>query len=169
MHKPVGFLILTLFFVPALLHAGASNRQALFKIERSKNANIVQYDAQIGADGKLLKKEPVVAYWVRLAEEGQVQELSWVQRTFAYGFKVIYDRKNDTAELDMKPGIRRPITVEREGDDYRAVILIDGSISTLDKIFIQASGKGMSITVEYVELYGDDVKTGDSRYEKFVP
>jgi hypothetical protein len=82
---------------------------------------------------------------------------------------VIYDRKNDTAELDMKAGIRRPITVEREGDDYRAVILIDGSISTLDKIFIQASGKGMSITVEYVELYGDDVKTGDSRYEKFVP
>ena len=169
MHKLVGFLIFTLFFVPAFLYAETSNRQGLFKIERSKNANIIQYDAQIGADGKLLKKEPVVAYWVRLAEQGQVQQLSWVQWTFAYGFKTKHDRNNDTVKLDMKAGINRPITVEREGDDYRATIRIDGSISYLEKIFIQASGKGMSITVDYVELHGDGVKTGDRRYEKYVP
>ena len=37
------------------------------------NANIIQYDAQVAPDGKLLKKEPVVGYWIRLAEQGQVQ------------------------------------------------------------------------------------------------
>ena len=169
MHKPAGFLIFILFFVPVFLYAEASNYQALFKIERSKNANIIQYDAQIGADGKLLKKEPIAAYWVRLAEKGQVQELSWVQWNFAYGFKAKYDRINDTVELDMKAGIGRPITVAREGDDYRAKILIDGAMSYLEMICIQASGKGLSITVEYVELHGDDLKTGDRRYEKYVP
>ena len=120
MHKLVGFLIFTLFLVPEYLFAEASDRQALFKIERNKNANIIQYDAQIGTDGRLLKKEPVVAYWVRLADKGQVQKLSWVQSTFAYGFNVKLDRDKDTVELDMKADIGRPITVKRVGDDYRA-------------------------------------------------
>ncbi len=69
MHKLAGLLMFTLFFVPVYLYAEASNRQALFKIERNTNANIIQYDAQIGTDGKLLKKEPVVAYWIRLADK----------------------------------------------------------------------------------------------------
>jgi hypothetical protein len=38
------------------IQADQSDRQNLFKIERNKNANIVQYDAQIGADGKLNSK-----------------------------------------------------------------------------------------------------------------
>jgi len=169
MHKLVGFLIFTLFFVPVFLYAEVSSRQALFKIERNKNANIIQYDAQIGADGKLLKKEPVAAYWVRLADKGQVQELSWVQRTFAYGFNVKINRNKDTVELDMKADIGRTITVKREGDDYRATARIEGSVSYIEKIFIHATGKGMTTTVDYIELHGDDVKTGDKRYEKFVP
>jgi hypothetical protein len=58
---------------PVLSYADTLDRQPLFKIERSKNANIIQYDAQLGADGKLHAREPVVAYWLRLAEQGQVQ------------------------------------------------------------------------------------------------
>ena len=126
MHKPVGFLIFTLLLVPAFLYAEASSRQALFKIERNKNAIIIQYDAQIGTDGKLLKKEPVVAYWERLADKGQVQELSCVQKTFAYGFNAKLNRDKDTVKLDMKADIGRAITVKREGDDYHATARIEG-------------------------------------------
>ena len=169
MRKLVGFLIFTFFLVPAFVYAEASSRQALFKIERNKNANIIQYDAQIGTDGRLLKKEPVVAYWVRLAEKGQVQKLSWVQKTFAYGFDADLNRDKDTVELDMKADIGRPITVKRVGDDYRATARIDGAISYIEKIFIHATGKGMSTTVDHIELHGSDVKTGDNRYEKFKP
>jgi len=163
------FLVYTLLCSPAYLYAEAPNHQTLFKIERNTNANIIQYDVQIGADGKLLKKEPVVAYWIRLADKGQVQELSWIQKTFAYGFNAKYDRNKDTVELDMKADIGRPITVRREGDGYRATSRIEGSDSYLEKIFIHATGKGMSTSVDYIELHGDDVKTGDERYEKFVP
>ena len=162
-------LMFSLFCSPAYLHAATPDRQALFKIERNKNANIVQYDVQIGADGKLLKKEPVVGYWVRLADKGQVQELSWIQKTFAYGFDAKYDRGTDSVELDMKADIARPITVGRDVDGYRAKTRIEGSDSWLEKIFIHATGKGMSTTVNYIELHGDDVKTGDRRYEKIVP
>ena len=88
------YLILALLSIPLLIQAETPARQNLFKIERSKNANIIQYDAQV---------EP------------------------------------------------------------------DGALSYLEKIFIQASGKGMSITVEYVELFGEDMKTGEARYQKFIP
>jgi len=40
--------------------------QPLFIIERSKNANIVHYDAQLTASGKLDPNEPVIVYWVLL-------------------------------------------------------------------------------------------------------
>jgi hypothetical protein len=169
MIRIVSFLLSTLICVPMCLHAEAPGRQALFKIERNKNANIVQYDAQIGADGKLLQKEPVVGYWVRLADKGQTQELSWTQKTFAYGFSAKYDRSTDSVKLDMKADIGGIITVRREGDGYRALIRIDGAESYLEKIFIHATGKGMSTTVDYIELYGDDAGTGDKRYEKVVP
>ena len=169
MRRFIILMMLALIFFPALVLAQTPDRQHLFKIERSKNANIVQYDAQVGSDGKLLKKEPVVAYWIRLAEQGQVEKLSWIQRTFAYGFKAKLDRNREIAELDMSADFGRPIIVIREGGQYRATAPIDCSQSYLEKIFIQAQGKGISVTVEYIELFGEDMKTGESRYQKFVP
>ena len=56
MNRIASFLLVILICVPMFLHAEAPGRQALFKIERNKNANIVQYDVQIDVDGKLLKK-----------------------------------------------------------------------------------------------------------------
>jgi hypothetical protein len=169
MQKFIYAVIFIWVCAPSFLYAQAPERQGLFKIERNKNANIVQYDAQLGADGKLFKKEPVVGYWIRLSDKGQVQELNWTQKTFAYGFSAKYDHRTDTVKLDMKADIGRQITVSRQGDGYRAAARIGESDSFLEKIFIHASGKGMSTTVNYIELYGQDVKTGDERYEKIVP
>jgi hypothetical protein len=162
-------ILVFMLALPLHLCAEAPGRQALFKIERNKNANFVQYDVQLGADGKLLKNEPVIGYWVRLADKGQVQQLSWTQKTFAYGFNAKYDHANDSVELEMKADIARPITVERTGERYRALTRIEGSDSYLEKIFIHAAGKGISTTVNYIELHGDDEKTGDRRYEKIRP
>jgi hypothetical protein len=140
--------------------------QHLFKIERSKNENIVQYDVRIKADGKLDPKEPVVAYWVRLAKEGQKEELKWVERTFAYGFKVKYNAKTNTATMDMAAKINRKIKVLAVQDEYRAVTTIDDQSAYLEKIFISSKGKGASTEVTSIELFGHDVKTGEDRYEK---
>jgi hypothetical protein len=46
---------------PPLIH-----NQPLFIIERSKNSNVVHYDARLTADGELAAEEPVIAYWVML-------------------------------------------------------------------------------------------------------
>ena len=43
----------------------------LFVIERSKNANIVAYDANLGPTGNFVGSEPVKAYWLMNAKKGE--------------------------------------------------------------------------------------------------
>ena len=164
-----GILTLALLFAPAFLFAKDLQHQSLFKIERSKNANIIQYDAQIGSNGKLLEKEPVIGYWIRLAEQGQVQELSWIQSTFAFGFKAKYNQSNDTATVDMVADIGQPITVQSVEGKYIATVDLDGTPSQLVKIFIKAHRKGVRVKVEYVEIFGKDLKTGEETYARIIP
>ncbi|MFB3077782.1 MAG: DUF4833 domain-containing protein [Lysobacterales bacterium] len=88
--------MLCIFFLSAWLSAaelepGAIEQQHLFKIERSKNANIVQYDARVLPDGKLDPDKPVVGYWIRLAEDGRKMKLRFLEKRFAYGFRAAYD------------------------------------------------------------------------------
>ena len=162
------FLIFALLFTPVVIFAEQVG-QPLFKIERNTNANIVQYDAQLGPDGKLYKKEPVVAYWIRLADQGQVMELSWIQKKFAYGFSAKYDKRSDSVTVDMAADIGRLIKVLHRGDSYQATTKIDGKPSRIVTIFIHATGKGMSTTVDYIELNGTGLDTGEETYERFVP
>ena len=65
----------------------------LFIIERSKNMNIVVYEADV-KDGKLDPKEPVKAFWLdidpeyvkRAGEKSDKVELSMVEWSMAYGY-----------------------------------------------------------------------------------
>ena len=169
MRLTTGVLTLALIFAPAILLAEELEHQPLFKIERSKNANIIQYDAQIGPDGKLLKKEPVIGYWIRLAEQGQVKQLTWIQRTFAFGFKAKYHSASDTATVDMVADIGQPITVRRVDGEYMATVNIEDQPSQLLKMYIQAHGKGMTVKVEYVDIFGKDLETGEDTYARIIP
>ena len=169
MQVATGLLALALILAATVLYANEPEVLPLFKIERSKNANIIQYDAQIGPDGKLLKKEPVTGYWIRLAEQGQVMKLTWIQRKFAFGFKAKYNPKSDTATINMVADIGQPITVRRVDGEYMATVDLEEQASQLEKIFIQAHGKGIKVTVEYVEIFGKHIKTGEETYAKIIP
>ena len=114
-------------------------------------------------------KNPVVAYWIRHAEHGQKEELSWIQRKFAYGFKSKFDRKSDTATLEMAADIGLSIKVQRYEGTYRAMADIDRRPSRIEKIYIHASGKGMSTSVDFIEWHGVDLEMGNKTYERFVP
>lgn len=161
--------ISAVFVIPVESFAKDRQTQPLFKIERSKNANIVQYDVQMDAEGKLDHKEPVVAYWVRLAKDGQKEDLKWAERRFAYGFKAEYNAKTNTATMDMAAKINRKIKVYEVQGEYRAETTIDGQSAYLEKIFITSKGKGASTKVISFELFGQDRETGEERYEKFNP
>lgn len=169
MRNFISLLTIAICLAPAHIYGSEPVRDPLFHIERNKNANIVQYDAQVEPNGKLVSKEPVVGYWIRLANEGEIKELTWVQEKFAYGFNAKYHKKDNTVTLDMAADLGRTIEVKRDGDDYRAIAEIDGVESYIDKIYISASGKGTSTKVDYIEMFGISVETGDEQHERFKP
>jgi hypothetical protein len=149
--------------------AAEADLQPLFTIERSKNANVVHYDARLGADGKLDPKEPVVAYWIMLAEDGHREDLNWVEKKKAYGFDIKPDSAGDGYRMTVVSAPDRQITVRIEGKAARAELAIDGHPAILEKMYINSTDGVLGPKVHYIELHGKDVKTGEKRFEKIVP
>jgi len=143
--------------------------QPLFIIERSKNANVVHYDARLTADGELDPNEPVIAYWVKLAKDGRREELSWIEKKKAYGFEIKPDPSVKGYKMTLVADPQRPIIVKKEVDAFRAEGVIDGHPAVLEKMYIEASDGLTGPKVEYIELYGKDLETGGKRYEKIAP
>lgn len=153
---------------PRMSAAEDSTGHRLFHIERNKNANIVVYDARVLPDGTLRKKDPVDVYWLKLAEDGERKKLKRIERKMAYGFKV-HDQEVDRLRLDMKADVGRDLFVAVVRDTFRALIDIDGRRAILDHIYIFADESGIMPKVQYLELFGVDLDTGEERYEKYLP
>lgn len=152
----------------ALLAADAPPCPAeLFRIERSKNANVVLYEAKPGPDGELDEAQPVTASWLLLADKGQREPLSFFERAMAYGFDV--QRAERGFALKLKALAQRTIIVRRHGACAAALSTIDGKEGVLRRIFVQADDSGLVPHVQYVEVFGVDAVTGAALYEKLVP
>lgn len=141
----------------------------LFIIERSKNANIVRYDAQLTKDGKLNPEEPVVAYWILHADEGQRAELSWMQKKMAYGFETKPAPSGDGYLMKMVPLPKRELRIKKVDEAVQAQLEIDGKPAVLEKIYVDSDPGLTGPSVNYVKLFGKDLETGEKREEKIVP
>ena len=168
-HLLVRFFTVAMVSQTAIVKADAPTPDPLFHIERNKNANIVQYDAQVGENGLLYSKKPVEVYWVRLASDGEVKELTWVQKKYAYGVTVKLNKDKSTARLKMAANLGRSIRIGRDGEDYRAIADIDGRPSYIDKIFIHATGSGPSTKVDYIDIFGVTMNGHKEQFERFTP
>jgi predicted small lipoprotein YifL len=149
--------------------AAQKKTQPLFIIERSKNANVVHYEARLTADGKLDPKEPVIAYWVMRAEDGRREELNWMEEEKGYGFDIKPDPSVNGYKMTLKAAPQLHITVKKEGNVIRAEMVIGGRPAVLEKIYINASGGLTGTKVHDIMLYGKDLKTGGKRSQKIVP
>ncbi|MFI5167803.1 MAG: DUF4833 domain-containing protein [Thermoanaerobaculales bacterium] len=141
----------------------------LFVIERSKNANIVAYDANIGPAGELKPSEPVVAYWLLKAKNGQREDLNLVERKHAYGFDVTPGDTPGTYAMAFKASREWRLTIRMLNGCPVAIAPIGGHDGILRRIFVQSKTDSLQQKVEYVELFGEDIATGGQLYEKFVP
>jgi len=148
--------------------AAQKKTQPLFIIERSKNANVVHYDAQLTAAGEIDPNEPVIAYWVMLAKDGRREKLSWIEKKKAYGFTIKPDPSVNNYKMTLVAVPQGQITVKKDGDTIRAELVIDGSPAVLEKIYINASDGLLGPKVHYIELHGKDIKTGEKRFQKIL-
>ena len=163
-------LALTACLAVAAPAAADPGVQPLFRIERSKNANVVQYDARVQEDGSLDPAEPIDVYWLRLAGSGKRKELKWLQRRVAYGFSVHWAVDGSALELEMVVPIGRRVEVVRSGDAWQARTPIDGRPCHIERIYVKSTERRfLPPKVEYIDFAGSDVETGERRTERYTP
>ncbi|UFH52633.1 DUF4833 domain-containing protein [Spirosoma sp. KNUC1025] len=142
----------------------------LFYLQRSKDANMVVYQANFTADQKFSPQKPVEVFWMRYAEHGQRQELSSIQWQLAYGYQHRPTANQiDTYELRLNAYPKRPIQIVQRQGKPAAMMLINGQNASLQKIFVQlANSFHLVPKVAYIELYGIDVERGQPVYERIT-
>ena len=141
----------------------------LFVIARSKNANIVVYDANRGPSGDFAASKPVIAYWLLDGEKGKREELNVVQWQSAYGFDVKRGSAPGTFAMTFKADRNRPLTLRTLNHCPVLTGRIGGHDAVLHKMFVKSNESVTPPKVEYVEFFGKDIATGKSLYEKSAP
>ena len=142
----------------------------LFFIQRSTNANVVVYDANLIA-GRLNAKDPVYTYWYRYGEKGQKEELTTIQRTLAYGlYTTLVPGVPNTYEGHFLAYRKRKFMVKQDpSGDPIALFPINGKMQILKRVFVSVDESKFVTTVNYIELFGKDSVTGKDVYERFKP
>lgn len=154
-----------LFWAAAVVGVAQVKSVPLFTIEKSSNANRVQYDARVMADGHIDPHQPVVAYWIMAAENGRRQELNILERAKAYGFTLRQDGL-DSYRLWVVSHPKKEIHVFLDAGTVRAEAVIGGKVALVEKIYIQMRKSLLLSFPDFGEMFGFDRETGEKRYEK---
>lgn len=143
----------------------------LFYVQRTPNINTVVYELNLDEKGQLNKSNPVHVFWIRYAEEGQREELSFIQRFYAYGLKT-KDLGNNKYELRFVSYKKIPFYLYRSAIDnqFRAHATLAKKEVLLKKIFLQIEGGTFWFpNVVYIEFTGIDPVTGQEIIERIKP
>jgi hypothetical protein len=150
--------------------AESAKSEPLFVIARSKNANIVEYDARWRAGGRLDPDEPLVAYWIMRAENGRRESLTWLERRLAYGFDTRFEAGGDVLAVRLRAFATRGLRVRRGTQGrFQAEMTIGRQPSVLERIFVCTDEGGVTPSVRYVELAGRALASRARVSERIVP
>ncbi|MDR3712466.1 MAG: DUF4833 domain-containing protein [Puia sp.] len=141
---------------------------SLFYLQRTPNTNTVLYELNLGKDGIPDRDDPVHPLWIRYTERRQRQELSFIQRVFAYGVKSKWI-STDKYELRFVAYKKHAFYLMRNNRDQRFYVFtsISNRNAILNRIFIRINGGTMwSPNVEYIELKGTDPDNGKEIMER---
>jgi hypothetical protein len=151
-------------------HADATKPEPLFVIARSKNTNVVHYEARVRPSGRLDPEEPLIAYWIMHAEDGRSEPLTWLERRLAYGWTADFESGGAALRVRLRAFARRELHVRHSASGgFRAETVIGDRPARLHRIFVAAEERGLTPTVRYVELFGTGLADGAHVNERLVP
>lgn len=138
----------------------AGNPKQMFYLQRTSNSNTIVYELNY-KNGALDQDDPIHVFWIRYGEEGQKEELNFIQRKFAYGLKANFISK-DKFKLNFVSYKKYAMYLMKGADNkYNVYANINQKHAILDRIFVKINGGSLfSPNIEYVEIKGIDPLTG---------
>ncbi len=175
MNRPV-LLIASLLLICITIRSSAQdtlkfptptgNDNQLFFLQRSQNTNTVVYELNI-KNGMPDSLAPVHIFWICYAEKSQREELTAIQRKYAYGLSTKYIAK-DHYELRLLAKKTHVMDLVMGPDQkFHVYDQINGKRAILSRMYLQIhGGSPFSPNIQYVLLDGIDPETGTPVEEK---
>ncbi len=139
----------------------------LFSVERSKNKNVVQYDASLTQNSDLPDARPVAVYWI--LENGSREDLDPIEK-IVYGIASQVRIAKNKFKLILTALKHREIVIDKINGSFKAMVSINGKESILEKVYVKTEEKGMSRpNVLYFDLIGKSVQTNLPVKERITP
>ena len=142
------------------------NPNQLFFLQRSQNTNTVIYELNM-KNGVLDTISPVHIFWICYAEKSQKEELTSIQRKYAYGITTKYVSK-DHFLLTFAANKQYSVDLMRGPDhQFHVYAEIDHKKAILARIYLQIHGGSLfSPNVEYTQIEGVDAVSGAKVLER---
>lgn len=144
-------------------------KNQLFYLQRTPNVNTIICELNYQKNGQLDEENPVHVFWIRYQDAGKKVELSFLQRTFAYGIKTkpIGEGKYELRFVSYK---KMPLyLIKSQADNkYHVYASVGQKEVILNRIFIKINpgGSFWSPNVEYIEYKGMDPASGKEILER---
>lgn len=138
----------------------------LFYLQRTSNTNTIVCELNL-EKGILNAEDPVNVFWLRYADQGQKEDLNYIQRKFAYGIKatLIAKEKYELHFVSYKK--YKMYLMKGNNNKFNVYATINNKQAILNRIFVKISGGSFwTPNVEYVELKGIDPATGKEVIER---
>lgn len=143
----------------------------LFYIQRSTNANTIVYALNADEHGVPDRHNPVHVFWRRYQEDGRIQELDFIQRTFAYGIRSKH--LGNAHELRCVAYTKLPLFLYPpawKGAAPLVLVTVNGRTFSLRRIYLQIDGGSFwRPNVRYIEFNGFDVANNRPISERIIP
>jgi phosphatidylglycerophosphate synthase len=142
----------------------------LFYLQRDPNTNTVIYQLNVNSAGRLDEDEPVRVFWIRYAEQGQRENLNFIQRKFAYGLsakKIAADKY----ELKFAAYNKVPFFLMRSGTDntFHVYTVIANKQIIINRVYLRIEGGTFWVpNVRYIEFKGQNAATREQVTERIA-
>lgn len=138
------------------------SKDLLFFLQRTPDANTVIYELNYKSDGSINQEDPVKGSWIRYEEQGKYQDLTGVEKKFAYGVKC-KALGNDQFEIRLVAYKKMPLyLIKSESDQkYRMYIKDEGKNLLLKRVFVKINGGSFWFPkVQYIDLFTVNSESG---------
>jgi len=142
----------------------------LFYIHKNTNPNAVVYALNLDDNKKINKQNPIEAFWRRYQEDGRRKKLAWLEKTFAFDFKVkpLKGKENTYVFSLIAMKDKKLYATQNKNGEPIVIMTISGKTAILEKIYLMVDDSKRIQSVSSMELFGKDPKTGQLIYEKII-
>ena len=145
----------------------------LFYVQRTINANTIVYTLNQDKDGNLNEKEPIKVYWIKYAQGGKVDPLTYIQKNYAYGIKsksIDKEKKSYVFEFVSYSKRQFYLLKSKKDNKYHVWSYVNKKLTILNNIFVKIEGGTFWVpNVKYIEVKALDPDASEEITEIIKP